>query len=69
VAEPCFQPRDVGEELECLWRRPAQQVGPTQALVYDVQKALRADFVECLRRLTPDRLASLDDGLRLVLDL
>ncbi len=39
------------------------------ANVYDVQKVLRADFVERLAMLSGDRLAALADGLRLVLDL
>jgi mRNA interferase MazF len=42
---------------------------PSVANVYDVQKALRADFVERLGRLAPEPLAALDDGLRLVLGL
>jgi mRNA interferase MazF len=39
------------------------------ANVYDVQKVLRADFLERLGSLPPDRLADVADGLRLVLDL
>ncbi|MBI4265857.1 MAG: type II toxin-antitoxin system PemK/MazF family toxin [Acidobacteria bacterium] len=39
------------------------------ANVYDVQKVLRADFVECLGSLPADRMAAVADGLRLVLDL
>lgn len=39
------------------------------ANVYDVQKVLRSDFLECLGRLPADRLAALDVGLRLVLNL
>ena len=39
------------------------------ANVYDVQKVLRADFVERLSALSSDRLSSVSDGLRLVLDL
>lgn len=42
---------------------------PSVANVYDVQKVLRDDFAECLGSLPPDRMAALDDGLRLVLDL
>ena len=38
------------------------------ANVYDVQKVLRADFLERLSALPGDRLSSVDDGLRLVLD-
>ena len=39
------------------------------ANVYDVQKALRMDFVERLGALPSEDLAALDDGMRLVLDL
>jgi mRNA interferase MazF len=39
------------------------------ANVYDVQKVLRIDFLERLGTLPSDRMSSLDDGLRLVLDL
>ena len=39
------------------------------ANVYDVQKAMRADFVERLRTLPNDRLSAVSEGLRLVLDL
>lgn len=39
------------------------------ANVYDVQKALRADFLERAGTLPPESLASLDAGLRLVLHL
>lgn len=39
------------------------------ANVYDVQKVLKADFLERLSALSNDRLSSLADGLRLVLDL
>jgi mRNA interferase MazF len=42
---------------------------PSVANLYDVQKVLRADFVERLGRLAADQQAALDDGLRLVLDL
>jgi mRNA-degrading endonuclease toxin of MazEF toxin-antitoxin module len=42
---------------------------PSVANVYDVQKVLRGDFVEQLGRLEGALLATLDDGLRLVLDL
>ncbi len=42
---------------------------PSVANVYDVQKVLRADFVERLGALPFDRLHAVDDGLRLVLDL
>jgi mRNA-degrading endonuclease toxin of MazEF toxin-antitoxin module len=39
------------------------------ANVYDVQKVLRGDFVECLGALPVERLAAIAAGLRLVLDL
>lgn len=42
---------------------------PSVANLYDIQKVLRADFVERIGRLTPAQREALDDGLRLVLDL
>jgi mRNA interferase MazF len=39
------------------------------ANLYDVQKVLRPDFVERVGLLPADRLAVVNDGLRLVLDL
>jgi mRNA-degrading endonuclease toxin of MazEF toxin-antitoxin module len=39
------------------------------ANVYDVQKVLRADFLDRLGVLPNDRLSAVADGLRLVLDL
>lgn len=39
------------------------------ANVYDVQKVLRSDFLECVGTLPTDRATALDEGLRLVLDL
>lgn len=42
---------------------------PSVANVYDVQKVLRDEFVECLGSLPSDRMAALDAGLRLVLEL
>ena len=39
------------------------------ANVYDIQKALRADFLERAGALSAESLASLDAGLRLVLHL
>jgi mRNA interferase MazF len=39
------------------------------ANVYDMQKVLRSDLVERLGMVPAHRLAALDDGLRLVLDL
>jgi mRNA-degrading endonuclease toxin of MazEF toxin-antitoxin module len=42
---------------------------PSVANLYDVQKVLRADFVERLGHLGLEQRRSLDEGLRLVLDL
>jgi mRNA-degrading endonuclease toxin of MazEF toxin-antitoxin module len=42
---------------------------PSVANVYDVQKVLRADFVERLGRLNAEQREELNAGLRLVLDL
>jgi mRNA-degrading endonuclease toxin of MazEF toxin-antitoxin module len=42
---------------------------PSVANLYDIQKVLRADFVERIGRLSSEQRAALDDGLRLVLDL
>ena len=42
---------------------------PSVANLYDVQKALRSDFVERLGHLGPEPQQALDDGLRVVLDL
>ena len=39
------------------------------ANVYDVQKVLKADFLERVSALSGDRLSSVANGLRLVLDL
>ena len=39
------------------------------ANVYDVQKVLRLDFVQCLGALPPEDLFALNDGMRLVFDL
>jgi mRNA interferase MazF len=39
------------------------------ANVYDLQKVLRPDFVECLGALPSEDLFELNDGMRLVLDL
>lgn len=39
------------------------------ANVYDVQKVLRFDFVECLGALPSADLVALEDGMRLVFDL
>lgn len=42
---------------------------PSVANVYDVQKVLRRDFVDCLGMLPGEKLAILETGLRLVFDL
>jgi mRNA-degrading endonuclease toxin of MazEF toxin-antitoxin module len=42
---------------------------PSVTNVYDVQKALRADFLERAGALSAESFASLDAGLRLVLHL
>ncbi len=52
-----------------LDRRETRLPKTSVANVYDVQKVLRADFVEHLGALSSDRLSALADGLRLVLDL
>ncbi len=39
------------------------------ANVYDVQKAFKLDFIECLGALPSEDLFALSDGMRLVLDL
>lgn len=52
-----------------LERRATGLPKTSVANVYDVQKVLRADFLERLSALPGDRLSSLADGLRLVLEL
>ncbi len=52
-----------------LDRRDTRLPKPSVANVYDVQKVLRADFMERLSVLPGDRLSAVGDGLRLVLDL
>ena len=52
-----------------LGRADTRLPKPSVANVYDVQKVLRGDFMECLGSLPADRLASVTAGLRLVLDL
>jgi mRNA-degrading endonuclease toxin of MazEF toxin-antitoxin module len=42
---------------------------PSVANLYDIQKVLRADFVERTGCLGPEQRAAFDDALRLVLDL
>jgi mRNA-degrading endonuclease toxin of MazEF toxin-antitoxin module len=52
-----------------LDRRETRLSKPSVANVYDVQKVLRSDFLECLG-LLPDRpLSAVSAGLRLALDL
>jgi mRNA interferase MazF len=50
-----------------LDRRATGLTKPSVANVYDVQKVLRSDFLEMVGTLPEERLAALDDGLRLVL--
>ena len=52
-----------------LGRRVTGLPKASAANVYDVQKALRSDFLECVGRLPLDSLAKVDAGLRLVLGL
>ncbi|MBI1873789.1 MAG: type II toxin-antitoxin system PemK/MazF family toxin [Acidobacteria bacterium] len=52
-----------------LDRRETRLPKPSVANVYDVQKVLRADFVERLSTLPGNRLDAVADGLRLVFDL
>jgi mRNA-degrading endonuclease toxin of MazEF toxin-antitoxin module len=52
-----------------LDRRSTRLSKASVANVYDVQKVLRSDFLECLALLPPDRLAAISAGLRLVLHL
>jgi mRNA-degrading endonuclease toxin of MazEF toxin-antitoxin module len=52
-----------------LDRRDTALSKPSVANVYDVQKVLRADFLERLGTLPPGRLSAVADGLRLVLGL
>ena len=52
-----------------LDRRATHLAKTSVANVYDVQKVLRADFIERLNGLSGDQLGAIADGLRLVLDL
>jgi mRNA-degrading endonuclease toxin of MazEF toxin-antitoxin module len=52
-----------------LERRATGLSKPSVANSYDIQKVLRADFVERVRRLDAEPMAALEEGLRLVLDL
>jgi mRNA interferase MazF len=52
-----------------LDRRDTGLPKPSVANVYDLQKVLRADFLERVNTLPGDRLGALAEGLRLVLDL
>ena len=52
-----------------LPRRSTRLPRASVANVYDVQKVLRPDFLECLGSLPTAAVSAVDDGLRLVLDL
>jgi mRNA interferase MazF len=52
-----------------LDRRDTRLPKTSVANVYDVQKVLRADFIERLSALSGDRMGVIADGLRLVFDL
>lgn len=52
-----------------LDRRATGLPKPSVANVYDVQKVVRSDFLECLGTLPRDRVGAVDAGLRLVLNL
>jgi mRNA interferase MazF len=52
-----------------LDRRDTRLPKHSVANVYDVQKVVRADFMERLRRLPDARMDAISNGLRLVLDL
>lgn len=52
-----------------LARQDTRLSKPSVANVYDVQKVVRPDFVARLGALPAGRLAAVDDGLRLVLEL
>lgn len=52
-----------------LERRATGLSKASVANAYDVQKVLRADFVERVKRLDAEPMAALEEGLRLVLDL
>ncbi len=52
-----------------LSRRATGLSKESVANVYDVQKALRSDFIEPVRALPSESLRDVDAGLRLVLDL
>jgi mRNA interferase MazF len=52
-----------------LDRRDTRLSKTSVANVYDVQKVLRADFIERLSALSDDRMGVIADGLRLVFDL
>ena len=52
-----------------LERRATRLSKTSVANVYDVQKVLRSDFLECLGPLPPGGLSEIDHGLRVVLEL
>ncbi len=52
-----------------LHRRATRLPKASVANVYDIQKAIRPDFLECLGKLPVQDMSAVEDGLRLVLDL
>ncbi len=52
-----------------LHQRATRLPKASVANLYDVQKVLQADFLECLGRLSQENMLAIDKGLRLVLDL
>ena len=52
-----------------LDRRATRLPKASIANVYDVQKVLRSDFVECIGMLPREDLSGVEDGLRLVFQL
>lgn len=52
-----------------LDKRDTQLAKASVANVYDIQKVLRSDFLQCIGTLPIARLSAVVDGLRLVLDL
>ena len=52
-----------------LPRRSTRLPRASVANVYDVQKVLRPDFLECLTALPARDVSAVDDGLRLVFNL
>ncbi len=52
-----------------LHRRATRLPRASVANVYDVQKVLRPDFLECLGLLPAEDVSAIDDALRLVFDV